>query len=516
MDTQVEVGTLAPVTILKAAIWPLVMSATAAMFLAPGLMVGPSFDAAVFSVIGLEVTHGAMPYQDVWDHKPPLTYLFNAAGHLLGSPNEAWSFIWLLTMLSTSLAAVVVTHTVERSGLGRWPARVAGLMVAAAGGTYFLALGGGMTESLVLLPLAGATLIAADTTSRRPHRHFMAGLLVGVALAITPQAAAAGCGVLVLSARSSRRRWMRSAWLVAGVALVTSVLVLGLLVLGALEGAIDALVRYSSAYRLLGAATLAAIPWLVLSLLPVIALAAFGVLSLRRARTPAVRTLGYAALVWLLAWTLLVALQNRLYAHYVITILPPLAYLAAIGADDLSQVISVHRRVRIVAHGAAAMTASIALVFGWVAANGAMLETRMANATADAVGGYLSRLAAPGDELMVWGNQPSVYLASGLRPSSRFIYFYPLSTPGYATGGLVASFAEEMDRRPPRFIVDAGSRQPGERGYLPLLRDRSVWTDGRNLDLMEPIRGIVAERYLLADIVQGWPVYVLRETATSP
>ena len=43
-----------------------------------------------------------------------------------------------------------------------------------------------------------------------------------------------------------------------------------------------------------------------------------------------------------------------------------------------------------------------------------------------------------------------------------------------------------------------------------LLIDRPVATDGRNLDLLDPLRSFVAERYELWEIVQGWPVYRLK------
>jgi hypothetical protein len=36
-----------------------------------------------------------------------------------------------------------------------------------------------------------------------------------------------------------------------------------------------------------------------------------------------------------------------------------------------------------------------------------------------------------------------------------------------------------------------------------------VLTDGRNLDLLDPLRAFVAEHYELVATVAGWPVYVL-------
>ena len=59
-------------------------------------------------------------------------------------------------------------------------------------------------------------------------------------------------------------------------------------------------------------------------------------------------------------------------------------------------------------------------------------------------------------------------------------------------------------------VVDAGSDSPGAPGFLPLLIPRPVLTDGRDLDLLDPLRAFVAANYELAATVEGWPVYVLR------
>ena len=68
----------------------------------------------------------------------------------------------------------------------------------------------------------------------------------------------------------------------------------------------------------------------------------------------------------------------------------------------------------------------------------------------------------------------------------------------------------ELTDDPPAVVVDAGSDAPGQPGFLPLLIDRPVTTDGRDLDLLDPLRAFVADRYDLVATVAGWPIYVLR------
>jgi hypothetical protein len=75
---------------------------------------------------------------------------------------------------------------------------------------------------------------------------------------------------------------------------------------------------------------------------------------------------------------------------------------------------------------------------------------------------------------------------------------------------MVDDVARELAADPPEVIVDAGSSAPGQPGFLPLLIDRPIATDGRDLDLLDPIRSFVSERYDLAATVAGWPIYILR------
>jgi hypothetical protein len=62
-------------------------------------------------------------------------------------------------------------------------------------------------------------------------------------------------------------------------------------------------------------------------------------------------------------------------------------------------------------------------------------------------------------------------------------------------------------------VVDAGSRDPGVPGFLPLLIDRPVAPEGRDLDLLAPLRDFVRANYTLREVADGWPVYVLRTSA---
>jgi hypothetical protein len=75
---------------------------------------------------------------------------------------------------------------------------------------------------------------------------------------------------------------------------------------------------------------------------------------------------------------------------------------------------------------------------------------------------------------------------------------------------MISAVARALADDPPTIVVDAGSTSPGQPGFLPLLIDRPVASEGRDLDLMGPLRAFVASHYRLAATVAGWPIYVPR------
>jgi hypothetical protein len=122
----------------------------------------------------------------------------------------------------------------------------------------------------------------------------------------------------------------------------------------------------------------------------------------------------------------------------------------------------------------------------------------------------------PAGDLLVWGNEPRLYEVAGRAPATRYSYLYPLTTPGYSTPAMVDEVARQLAETPPAVVVDAGSSAPGQPGFLPLLIARPIATDGRDLDLLDPLRTFVAANYRLASTVAGWPIYVLRSPAAGP
>ena len=288
--------------------------------LLPGL-IGPSLDAAVFSVVGERVAHGAIPYADVFDHKPPALYMLIALGQVLAGSIGTWNVSWVLSVASVALTGVVIADTLRHAGWRR-TAWIAGGLGAAELASFPLALGGGMSETASVLPAVLALRLAV-VGPPRPGRHLGAGALAGLATALSLQAVAPVLAIMVAAAvrRPDGVRWrarvMGSLWVAAGAAAVWSGLLLFFVTSGTTLAAFNALIAYNGAFRsvaylddpMAGEAIHA-----LLILAPLVVPALLGPMLM--ARWSHNRALEAGALVWLVASVAFVAYQGRLEVHY--------------------------------------------------------------------------------------------------------------------------------------------------------------------------------------------------------
>ena len=474
----------------------------------PGLVAGPSLDAAVFGVVGWRLSQGATLYAGIWDHKPPGAYVLPTLIELLPGRPDPWVVTWIAWAVAWGLVAVACGRLAARMGGARLALPIA-LLTAAAGGQYLLSLGGGLTEPLATLAAVAALLVVLRSDSWPAWGGAGAVLAFGALVSI--QVAPAALALLVLALIPARRGAAgRLAVAALGGASIVAAALAAVLIGSGFTAVRDALLTYNAAYRSAagGAAAYSVVPWAVLALLAYLALAAVGILALRRTRAP--RALPLAALAWLAAGLLMVVAQGRFYAHYVIPLLVPFAILGAVGLADVSE-----RALHLPAARRLALTAGVVLLAISVLAGvaGGAQEYRTwsaANDRARAVAAAAHDLAPAGESMLVWGDRPYLYRLADRSPAIRYPYLLPLTTPGYATPELIASLRDQLEADPPAIVVDAGSAAVGESGAPPLLLDRPTASEGRDLDLLEPLRQFVADHYRLAAIVDGWPVYALQ------
>ena len=303
--------------------------------------------------------------------------------------------------------------------------------------------------------------------------------------------------------------------MVLGFTAPLAVVAAWLQVIGALPAALDAIVTYSGAYRassgdygaVLGAPVAA---WTVLVALFLVAPALLGAMSAATAPQPR-RGVAIASLLWIGGSLVLFVAQGRFYAHYAIPLAVPLGILAGLGLHRVGESLrGVGRsRPRAIIVLPLVATLFVSVLAGVVSAAMQIAPVADAHARMKAVSERLRDF--PAGTMLVWGNEPRLYELAQRGPATRYSYLYPLTTPGYSTPALIKKVARALANHPPVVVIDAGSSAPRQPGFLPLLIDRPVTTDGRDLDLLDPLRAFVAGHYDLVATVAGWPIYVLRD-----
>ena len=81
-------------------------------------------DSGVFLYTGWRILNGAVPYLNVWDHKPPVVYYINALGLAL-THNSRWG-VWVLELIALYIAAYIA-YKLIKDIFGQIPALLSSL-----------------------------------------------------------------------------------------------------------------------------------------------------------------------------------------------------------------------------------------------------------------------------------------------------------------------------------------------------------------------------------------------------
>jgi len=498
----------------------LLLALTALLLLLPGLLIGPSLDPSVFTQVASAMREGATLYVDAWDHKPPGIYLLLAAFQTLLPFLDPWPVSWLVTLLATAGSGIALLRTLRGLGVGPVAALLGAAAAVAALAQYLTALGGGLTESVAVLPMAVALHLALGAVNSLARAATVGALLavsVLLSLPMAPAAVVVGLAVAIQALRGGR--WMEAAGLLVGGAAPVAFVVAWLLSTGAWEAALDAILGYATAYRAANAelgARLSApvITWTLLSHLVLLVPAALG--ATRGVRDPGARRQAVViGLAWVVLSLVLVVYQGRFFAHYAIPLALPLGVMAGMGFQRLGVLLSRAHRPLVRAGLLAPFVGALVISLAAAAAGGRMewLPVWRDHERSERVADAIRASTGAEDAIWVWGNEPQLYLLADRPAATAYAYLYPLVTPGYTTPAMIQAALADLEADPPTLVVDAGSRAPGIVGFQQLLIPRPLTSDGRDLDILDPLRDFVGERYDESATVDGWVIYALRDAA---
>ena len=370
-------------------------------------------DEVDFALIGRSVAEGHLPYVQLVDIKPPLTYVAFAPAALFGKLS-----LWPMHLLG--IALVAATGLILRRAVLRWTGDE--LAATVTPWLYLLAtlcdVPSVNSELLLNLPTAAALLYFVEAEEGSLPRDLLAGICIGLASLFKHQGGMllASLG-LVLLIRALRTRTPQP--ILRGLAMTLGLAIPWALTFAVYAGAhhlpefIDWCFRRNFGYVGDAGATEPALPRFLIST----ATCAGGTLSvwiLAVRQTFAKRGSALVAALWL-TW-IPVAMGGRFYEHYYLQFAPFLAVVAA------PQAASFLRAGRSRALGLILVLLPALSGCGFFLVKGLVHGYQVQDAKLNQVADFLRDQTRPGEELFVWGHTSPLYYLAQRRPGTRYFH----------------------------------------------------------------------------------------------
>ena len=440
---------------------PVVLAALAAIGLRlPGLGLPLERDEGAYGLIASLWLDGALPYRDLFDHKPPLIYLLYMPA-VAAAPGPVALRIWQTCLFVLQLPLV---YLIGRRVYGPYAASLATLLYAITGSAFRLQGLIFNTEQALMLPaLVALWALVRGAEDGRVRWPLLYGCCLGIISLIKPTAVP--LLFLLLPALRAASPWTvaRNAALAAAAMLAPWLPVVGYWTsAGALRDLRMALLDYNRVY-----ATESAARWttsgLVDMLAPLAPLIVCATGSLFSAQSSGDTRGRMAVLLWTIAFLGAGLIGLRPYIHYYYPALAGLALLATPIVMALArqawQARGIRRLVR--ATGPALLLALLLLPFtldnlSLIGRTPKELATALYGpdgryyfGAAQDVARYIRTTTSPHEPIYVWASEPEIYLLADRRPASRYIYDYPLQLLPEAQ----AELQHDLTRRPPAIVI---------------------------------------------------------------
>jgi hypothetical protein len=435
-------------------------------------------DEGSYAAIASRMLAGGLPYRDGVENKfPAIFYLYAAVFRIAGRYEmRAVHAVAALAALATALVVgAIAAHVVREGGADDVAARrtgwLAALLYAVFSTTYEPKLLAANTELFAVLPASLAVLVYLRARGRLADL-LTVGVLAAVALLFKQVAGlllvALTVDLLVRGVRERRpgRALAGIVLLGLGAAAVVGNVVLAFQRWGILRDAAFWSWTYVFRHYIPAAAGRWGVLGRVLKCLLPFTLAMSPLLFLARRIRPS----GEARMLWLwlVAMTGATLVGGRMYGHYFILTIPPLAVLGGAGGVAWLASASVTKRRLL-----AALVVLMAIGFSdaaWLFRGATDSWVRVSPDYRRAAD-YVRARTTPDDRVFVWGWFPALYVAADRVPASRFVYTHLLTgaraTSGAATRAHLVPEAwpmllDDLARERPVYILDTS---PGRYDY---------------------------------------------------
>lgn len=422
-------------------------------------------DSGVFLYTGWRILNGALPYVDVWDHKPPVIYYINALG--LALSNNSVLGVWVIELIALFLAAMLGFQLIKKM-FGYHPA-ILGTFIWLL--TLFFIIQGGNLTTEYILPLQFGTLAslyAARKNEEKVIYYLIIGLLGGIAFFTKQTAIALWLAIVIywflkgLMEQSFKQSLKVIAIVFAGALLIPLIFVIYFLLHQAMSEFWDAAFLYNFVYSIRKASGLK--EWLLnfldfsdltrtgLLQIAFIGITAFFAVSNRKKLSDPTQSLMMVVVIAFPLELLLINAPGSTFPHYFMTLLPVLAVLAAFVFYLIDTWIGESKPFQLT-HWVWTLSVIGLLAVGSVRDYRNIALGLQARIHEPAIQ-YICTHTDEEDMVLMWGAETMVnFFAKRVSPT-RYAYQYALGREAYVTEARVIEFLDDILNNEPALIIN--------------------------------------------------------------
>jgi len=426
-------------------------------------------DSGLFLYFGCRILSGDIPYKHIWDHKPPVIYYLNALGLAL-TQNSRWG-VWLLELIFMFIAFMIGYNLIKRV-LGVFPAIFSLILTMMS--LVFIMQGGNLpTEYTILMQFFALALIFQKTNEEKISFSslFLIGVTGGIAF-FTKQTAIGiwiALGFYLLFLRIAKKQaslLIKEIFLLLSGGLFVTITIVGYFGLnGALREFLDAAFRFNFFYTTTVTSIRTRLWPVIMGIQPLtkaglfqLALFGYGICFLLLLnKYPVVfqrRSFFIVSLISLPIELLLISLSGYSHPHYYMVLIPIFFIFSGFSIWSMVEFL---KAIEIIDKHITVFKLSVILILLWgafffyrdqsIGYRGIRPEKQM-------IVDFIKSHTDPEDYVLLMGAEAGINFFSERKSPTRFVYQYPIYTPGYADEDMIIEFLTDLIDNQPKLIIN--------------------------------------------------------------
>lgn len=481
-------------------------------------------DSGVFLYTGSRILNGDLPYINIWDHKPPVIFYLNALGLFLGGGSR-WG-VWFIEFISLLLAAFIGFRLTKKV-FGILPSILSLYLWLFS--LCFLIQGGNLTTEYTL-PLQFACIWLAYQSAKDDFfswRGFLIGILSGIAFLTKQNTIGIDVAIILFlvldrSNKGEYKKLLKELLIILFGGL--SIFLLIIIYFGynnLLPEFWNSAFVYNFYYSSSDikrniSAIISGLQMLSATNLTQFAIVGWSgglaILFFNKKISNELRSLLTIVLINLPIELLFVSISGKTYPHYFMTLLPIFSFFSSlafwllfIGISKIDKTISsqqidhpktgiingpVGKYSQLIIAICVILAFSLLNIKSYLNLVGGYRKHRYTNVLT-----YIDKSTADNDQVLLWGAETTINFFSDRQSPSRFVYQYPLYTPGYTSKAMIEEFLSDVVQNKPALIINTkNSRTP----FMEF--------DSTSKDIEEGLR-YIRSRYSQTETLGSWVFY---------